>query len=195
MCSMVLLCSLHGGEKKNLLEIFSSISDQTRLIFEVVSRFPHQKKWEILLIKSTSKRRLHMCKISQLITGHCDSYRFLFYLPVYHTMLFFTPSHHRTFRPATLPRSAERNDTTPPQDLWEIHSRLPPCLQNTLTPTKELFPSPEVYSAGAHLLGVTGSMRPAACWRWQVLIENQTQGASSLNLKAYLSSSVTNLNG
>lgn len=55
--------------------------------------------------------------------------------------------------PVTLPRSAEGNDTATTQDLLEIHSRLYLCLQNTLTPTEELLPSPVVYQAGELSIG------------------------------------------
>lgn len=141
---------------------------------------------------SNSEERVHMCKISQLITGSSDSWRTSLLLPVHHMMLFFplaTQASHLT----TSPRSAEGNDTATAQDLWEIHSRLPPCLQNTLTPTKELLQSPVVYKAAAHLLSVTESLSQAACLLWQVLIENQTQVAFSLDLKASLCPSVATL--
>lgn len=129
-----------------------------------------------------SKARVHMCKISQLITDHSDSWRNSFYQLVYHIKLPLAPSLHRLAtrpsHPATLPRSAEGNDTATPQDLWEIHSRLPPCLQNTSTPTKELFPSLSDNRKGAHLLDVTQGMSSTACLLWQVLIERQTQPRS-----------------
>lgn len=115
-----------------------------------------------------------MCKISLLNTGHFDSWCTLLHLPIYHMMRFF-PLATQASHPAASPRSAEWNDTATPQDLWEIHSRLPSCSQNTLSPTKELHPSLVVYKERAHLLGVTKSMSPAACLLWQVLIENQAQ--------------------
>lgn len=111
------------------------------------------------------------------------------HLHVYHMMLF-SLLHPQASHPATSPRSAEGNDTATPQDLWETHSCFYPCLQNILTPNKELLLSLVVYKAGAHLLGVSGSKSPAACLQWQVLIENQTRVASSLNLKASLWPSV-----
>lgn len=79
----------------------------------------------------------------------------MFHLPVYHTML--PPPHLATqaSHPVTLPRSAEGNDTATTQDLLEIHSRLYLCLQNTLTPTERLLPSPVVYQAGEPIYWVS----------------------------------------
>lgn len=128
-----------------------------------------------------------MRKISGLITGRYDSR----HPPSERISLedFFPPSIQASHL-ATSPRSAEGNDTAAPQDLREIHFCFLPVYRIHWLPPRGCFCSLVVYEAGAHQLGVTGSKSPAACLLWQVLIENQTQVASSLNFKAFLWPSV-----
>lgn len=143
---------------------------------------------------SNRKARVHTCKISQLITGLSDSRPTSLHSPVHHRMLFFLPlSPPRLCIPQ--PRQGQLKEMMPPHH--KIYERFTPvCLpvyRIHWLPPKELLPSPVVYKAGTHLLGVTESMSPAACLLWQVLIENQTQVASGLNLIASLWLSVTTL--
>ena len=129
---------------------------------------------------SSTEERVCMCKISQLITGHFDSWRTFLHLPVYHMMLPPHPTPHPPFSPPRLPillpRQGQLKEMIPPRrKIYERFTpRLPPCLQSALTPAKEPHPSPVIHKAGAHLSGVTGSKSPATCLLWQVLIENQT---------------------
>lgn len=122
---------------------------------------------------SNRKARVHTCKISQLITGLSDSRPTSLHSPVYHRMLFFpSPLPTQALHPATSPRSAEGNDATTPQDLWEIHSRLPPCLQNTLTPTKGAAPIPSGLqsrnpSIGCHREHEPSSLSPVTGANWE----------------------------
>lgn len=119
----------------------------------VTPKLPDQKRWEV--------NSVHMCKISQLITGHSDSWHTSLRLPVYHGVLFFPPSPLPAF-PSYKPRQGQLKEMIAPQDLWEIHSRLPPCLQNTLTPTKELLPSPVVLQSSSPSIGCHREQEPSS---------------------------------
>ena len=138
----------------------------------VTPKLLDQKRWEVNSgVMSNRKERVHMCKISQLITGCSDSWHTSLHLPVYHGMLFFPPSPLPGF-PAYKPRQGQLKEMIAPQDLWEIHSRLPPCLQNTLTPTKEQLPSPVVLQSSSpsiecHREQEPSSLSPVTGANWE----------------------------
>lgn len=102
-----------------------------------------------------------MCKISQLITGCSDSCPTLLRLLIYHLILF-SRSPHRL--PILQPRQGQLKEMIPHH--CKIYGRFTPVCRPVYRihwlPPWSCFRPRWFNKAGAHLLGVTGSMSPCS---------------------------------
>lgn len=101
-------------------------------------------------------------KSAGLITENSASRWTLVILLIDHTLLF-SQLATQAYHPTTSPRSAEGNYTATSQDLCEIHSCLPPCLQTTMTPL-EAASVPGALRSRSTSIG-----RHREVWAWQIV--------------------------
>lgn len=145
-------------------------------------------------VMSNSKEGVHMCKISQLITGCCDSWHTSLHLPVYQRMFFFSLSPPRL--PVLQARQGHLKEMIPLHH--KIYERFTPvCLPvyriHWLPPRSCSRPRWFTKQEPIYWVSQRAWAQQRACLQWQALIENQTQVASSLKLKASLWPSVSTL--